>query len=154
MSRVGADESVIHIKPCSSNQEVEETKSAHESGVAGTGPDGGGGSATGNADQVHQIAYLMQLAQCLEVGLPYDVRQRRVCSAAARLGKPGLLEFAKANRCGWTPATCAEAARGGHLRILKRLRGQGCGWDANTCRQAATGGHLQVLKWARSNWIW
>ncbi|CAB1116280.1 unnamed protein product [Ectocarpus sp. CCAP 1310/34] len=94
---------------------------------------------------------IRQLAQCLEVGLPFDVRKIRVCSASALLGKPGVLEFAKANRGGGTPATCAQAAGGGHLGIVKSLRAQGCGWDANTCRQAAMGGHLKVLKWVRSN---
>ncbi|CBJ30082.1 conserved unknown protein [Ectocarpus siliculosus] len=81
---------------------------------------------------------------------------KKGCSAAARFGKPGLLEFAKANRCGWTPATCAQATGSGHLGILKRLRARGCGWDEETRRQAAIGGHLKVLKWARApsaNWL-
>ena len=40
--------------PAYSNQGVEETKSSYnDSAVAGTGPNGGGGSASGIADQVH-----------------------------------------------------------------------------------------------------
>ena len=48
-------------------------------------------------------------------------------------------------------AECHAAARGGHAAVLQWLRANGCGWDAGTCFCAAANGHLEVLQWARAN---
>jgi len=61
-----------------------------------------------------------------------------------------VLQWARAQGCGWNEETCARAAEGGHLAVLQWARAQGCPWNEWTCTCAARGGHLAVLQWARA----
>lgn len=40
-----------------------------------------------------------QLRYCLELGLPMNIRHKRICNAAARFGKLDLLELAHKSHC-------------------------------------------------------
>ncbi|AJF97552.1 ankyrin repeat protein [Pandoravirus inopinatum] len=88
---------------------------------------------------------------CAHPGVAYYHREGIVCTAAARIGRIDMLEWARARGCAWTAKTCAAAAGAGHMDVLQRLRAQGCPWDESTCKAAARGGHYEVLWWARAN---
>jgi hypothetical protein len=87
----------------------------------------------------------------LELAFALGMGRLRVCEFAARGGHLEVLQWARANGCGWGISTCHEAARGGHLEVLQWARANGCAWNASTCCEAARGGHLATLQWARAN---
>jgi hypothetical protein len=57
-------------------------------------------------------------------------------------GHLAVLQWARANGCGWSALTCSRATGSGHLALLQWLRANGCDWSASTCSMAALGGHL------------
>ena len=40
-----------------------------------------------------------------------------------------MLQWARANGCGWDWTTCSFAALGGHLEVLQWAKTNGCPWD-------------------------
>ena len=62
-----------------------------------------------------------------------------------------VLQWARANGCGWDKGTCRAAAQSGHLEMLQWACANGCPWDEQTCTFAAREGHREVFEWARSN---
>ena len=81
-------------------------------------------------------------------GMPWDWR---VCAAAAQAGNVRVLEWARAEGCGFPwDVLCAFAAGGGSVEMLRWAREISypkCPWDAETCAAAAEKGHLEVLRW-------
>jgi hypothetical protein len=81
-------------------------------------------------------------------GMPWDWR---VCAAAAQAGRVDVLEWARAEGCGFPwDVLCAFAAGGGKLDTLRWAREvayPSCPWDAETCAAAAEKGHLEVIQW-------
>ena len=81
-------------------------------------------------------------------GMPWDWR---VCAAAAQAGNLRVLEWARAEGCGFPwDVLCAFAAGGGSVDVLRWAREKAyprCPWDAETCAAAAEKGHLEVVQW-------
>lgn len=81
-------------------------------------------------------------------GMPWDWR---VCAAAAQAGNLRVLEWARAEGCGFPwDVLCAFAAGGGSVEMLRWAREKAyprCPWDAETCAAAAEKGHLEVVQW-------
>ena len=75
----------------------------------------------------------------------------RLSDEACKRGYVNTLQWAHANRCGWSSSTCSSAARSGHLSCLQWARESGCPWGTDTCYFAAENGHLSCLQWAREN---
>jgi len=61
-----------------------------------------------------------------------------VC-APLKLGRLGMLQWAREHDCPWDWRTCEAAAQGGQLYALEWAREHGCPWDWFTCPRAAQG---------------
>ncbi|AGO84727.1 Ankyrin repeat domain containing protein [Pandoravirus salinus] len=88
---------------------------------------------------------------CVHPDVIYYHDKGIVCTAAVRIGRIDILEWARTRGCAWTPKTCAAAAGAGHINVLVWLRARGCPWNESTCKAAARGGHFDILWWARAN---
>ena len=75
----------------------------------------------------------------------------RLCDEACKRGYVNTLQWAHANRCGWSSSTCSSAAMNGHLSCLQWARENGCPWDRNDCLLfAKCNNHTETVRWIES----
>lgn len=87
-------------------------------------------------------------APWIDTSVHRDYINSEVCTAAAAGGHRHIIEWSRAQGCGWSTTTCAAAAAGGHLELLKWLREQDCPWSYFTAFYAVKAGHTHILQWA------